>query len=293
MKLLVIRDQHEFVTLLREQLDQRFETITPVPVAWDAIGESVDINKFVEQQKPDYIICAVFLPASSGKSVFKRFRTVVQQLERCSRKQAIPFIFLSSGAVFEGSKSACSEDDGYSATGDYGKFYADLETHIVHKIHKHIILRTTWLFSARSENFLTSVIEYASKNSMIAVNSAGKGCPTALQDLVRVVVAILLQLDAGADEWGVYHYASSDSAIGFQFVEAIVANASQYNRAIVPSLLRFEHDSATSGRFYFEPVVLKCRKLLDTFGIQQRPWRPMLASTVRQYFEWVEVEENE
>lgn len=293
MKLLIIRDQHEFVTQLRVQLDKRIEAITPVPVAWDAIGDSVDINKLVEQQKPDYIICAVFLPANAGKSLYKRFRTVVEQLERCSRKYTLPFIFLSTGAVFDGSQPSYSEGDDYSANTEFGKFHASLEAHIVRKIHKHLILRTTWLFSAYSGNFLTSVIDYAASNSLISLNSAGKGCPTAMQDLARVVIAILLQLDAGADEWGIYHYASSDPAIGYQFAEAIVANASQYNKAIEPNRLLFEHDGSATGRFYFEPVVLKCRKMLDTFGIQQRSWRTVLASTVRQYFELEEVEHEQ
>jgi len=292
MKLLVIRDQHEFATQLREQLDLRAEIILPVPVAWDAIGDSVDLNKLVEQQDPDYIICAVHLPVDASKNVFKKFRSAVEQLERCSRIYNLPFIFISSGAVFDGSKLGYSEDDNYSPNSEYGKFYSDLEAHITKKVRKHIILRTTWLYSAYGENFLTSVIEYASENAMISVNSAGKGCPTAIQDLARVIIAILLQVELGAESWGTYHYASSDAAIGFQFVEAIVAQASQYNELIDASQLNFEHDDATSGAFYFEPVVLKCQKLLDTFGIHQRPWRASLASTVKDHFEWIEVEDE-
>lgn len=290
MKLLVIRDQHEFATQLREQLDLRAEIILPVPVAWDAIGDSVDINKLVEQQDPDYIICAVHLPVDSSKNVFKKFKLAVEQVERCSRKYSLPLIFISSGAVFDGSKLGYSECDEHCSNNEYGKFYADLETHIAKKVRKHVILRTTWLFSAYGDNFLTSVIGYASDNRLISVNSAGKGCPTSIQDVARVVIAIILQLDLGAECWGVYHYASSDAAIGFQFIEAIVAQASQYDESIDASQLSFEHDDASIGKFYFEPVVLKCQKLLDTFGIHQRPWRSSLAATVKEHFEWVEVE---
>lgn len=290
MKLLVIRDQHEFATQLREQLSLRAEIILPVPVAWDAIGESVDLNRLVEQQSPDFIICAVHLPINANKKIFKKFRSVVEQIERCSRKYSLPLIFISSGAVFDGSKLSYSEKDSYSSNNEYGKFYADLEAHIIKKVRRHVILRTTWLFSSYGENFLTSVISYASENALISVNSAGKGCPTAIQDLARVVIAILLQLDLGADNWGVYHYASSDAAIGFQFVEAIVMQASQYDESIDISQLNFEHNDVPAGAFYFEPVVLKCQKLLDTFGIHQRSWRSMLTSTVKEHFEWVEVE---
>ena len=48
-----------------------------------------------------------------------------------------------------------------------------------------------------------------------------------MDDLVRVLIAMILQLDLDSEAWGIYHYASGDTAIGFQFVEAIVAQASQ------------------------------------------------------------------
>jgi dTDP-4-dehydrorhamnose reductase len=290
MKLLIIRDQQELAGEICNVVNQREESIIPIPVAWDAIGDSVDISRLVEQQRPDYVLCAVLLPAHSVRTVRKRFRGVVEQIERCCRKHSLPLLFLSTGAVFDGTRAAYSEGDEPHPVTELGKFYLDLENHLARKLHKHIILRTTWLFSGHSENFLTSVIEHASRDVLISVNSAGKGSPTALSDLARVLVAILLQLDSGGDEWGIYHYSGSDPVIGYQFVEAIVACAAQYNEEIVPARLHFEHNGTASGRFYFEPVVLNCRKLLDTFGIQQRSWRLVLATTVRQYFEWAEVE---
>lgn len=287
MKLLIIRDQHEFAFHLCKLLEQRAEIIIPVPVAWDVIGESVDLHKLIEHQQPDYMVCAVLLPADACKNTYKKFRNVVEQLERCSRKYGLPLIFISTGAVFEGSRISIQEHDSYSATSEYGKFYADLESLIVRKLRRHIILRTSWLFSASGDNFLTAVIEYASANTLISLNSAAKGHPTAEQDLARVVIAILLQVDLGAENWGVYHYVSSDSALGFQFMEAIVAQASQYDQDINPKQLNFEHNDNPLPVFYFEAVVLKCHKLLEAFGIHQRPWRSLLSATVKSHYEKV------
>ncbi len=285
MKLLIIRDQHEFASHLCKLLEQRAEIIIPVPVAWDVIGESVDLHKLIEHQQPDYLVCAVTLPSDACKNTYKRFRNAVEQLERCSRKYGLPLIFISTGAVFEGSKIPMREEDTYTAKSEYGKFYAELESLIVRKLRKHIILRSTWLFSAVGDNFLTSVIEHAASNTLISLNSAAKGCPTAEQDLARVVIAILLQVDLGAENWGIYHYASSDSALGFQFMEAIVAQASQYDQNINPKQLHFEHNDTPLPAFYFESVILKCHKLLESFGIHQRPWRSLLSVTVKSYYE--------
>lgn len=293
MKILIIRDQHEFASHLCKLLEQRAEIIIPVPVAWDVIGDTVDLHKLIEQQQPDYLICAVRLAVDACKNTYKRFRHTVEQLERCSRKYGLPLVFISTGAVFDGCKASAHEDDPYNTITEYGKFYASIESLIIRKLRKHIILRTGWLYSAVGDNFLTSVIDYASSNNLISLNSAAKGCPTAEQDVARVIIAILLQVDLGAENWGVYHYVSADTALGFQFMEAIVAQASQYDQNINPKQLNFEHNDNPLPAFYFEAVVLKCHKLLEAFGIHQRPWRSLLGPMVKSHYEWMKKQEEE
>lgn len=286
MKLLVIRDQHELAAQIRDLAEQRIESIIPVPVSWEAIGDSIDLYKLIEQQQPDYLVCAVQLTVNDSKAAFRRFKAVVEQLERGSRKFGLPLLFVSSAAVFQGNKIGYEEDDELSPVTEPGKFYADMEAHITKRIRRHVILRTGWVFSAANNGFVDSVIAYAADNTLISVNSAGKGCPTSSDDIARVIIAMLLQIDLGAESWGIYHYASSDPSIGFQFIEAILAQASQYNDRIDVKRLKFEHNDAPEGRFYFEPVVLKCQKLLDTFGIHQKPWRAALPLVIKQYFDW-------
>ena len=293
MKLLIIRDQHEFSSHLCRLLEQRAEEIIAVPVAWDAIGEAVSLQKLIEQQQPDFFICAVRLPWDAGKNTFKQFHQVVEQLERASRKHRLPLIFMSTGAVFDAIKRPVNEEETCQASSDYGKFYAGLESLIVRKLRKHIILRTTWWFSAVGDNFLSEVINHASANELISVNSAAKGCPTAEQDIARVVIAILLQMDVGAENWGIYHYVSADTALGFQFMEAIVAQASQFDSHINPKQLHFEHNEHPQSAFYFEPVVLQCQKLLNNFGIHQRAWRSYLPATVKLHYDWLRQQEEE
>ena len=128
------------------------------------------------------------------------------------------------------------------------------------------------------------MIHHASKQKIISVNSAGKGCPTASVDLARVLVAICLQVDLDIDVWGVYHYASSDASIGFQFIETLLSQAAQFDNKIDAKNVLFEHNDAEKALFFFEPVVLKCQKVLDTFGIHQKPWRSMIADRVKDYY---------
>lgn len=284
MRLLVLRDQHDFVARLQGQLATRPEDITLIPVAWQAIGDTVNLQRLVEQQQPDFLVCAVFLPVVADAGKIRKFRSMVEQFERCARKNGLPLVFFSSGAVFDGARIAYREDDPVCPVTAYGKLYAELEQQISKKIRRHLIIRTTWLYGASGENFLTAVIDHVLQDRLIRVNSAGKSCPTSINDLARVLLAILLQLDSGADSWGIYHYAGADTALGFQFIEAILAHASQYDAGIHAGRLCFEHHEQPDPAFYFEPVMLKCHKLLENFGIHQRPWRKLLPAVVREHF---------
>lgn len=286
MKLLVVRDHHEFATHLGKLIEQRAEAIVSVPVAWDVIGVAVDLQKLIQLQEPEFLICAVRLPYNASKVDRKKFQKVVELLERCSRKFAIPLIFLSTAAVFHANRIGVKEEQLSTAESEYGLFYAALEDFIIKKQRKHIILRTSWWFSSVGDNFLTAVINYAAEDLPISLNSAAKSSPTAEQDIARVVLAILLQLTEGAENWGVYHYSSADAALGFQFMEAIVAQAGQYDSQINAKQLKFEHNDEAGAIFYFEPVLLKCEKLLEHFGIHQRSWRSYLPAVIKSHYEW-------
>ena len=284
MKLLVVRDQHDLTAHFNRLAEGRVEDIQSVPVAWDAIGSLVDLNKLVSAQNADFLICAVSLPVDASIEDQKQLRMIVSTLCKCAKQNDVPFLFLSSGSVFSSGKLTYQEHDECEPVQGVGKLYLELENEIIKKVESHFILRSTWLYSGFDNDFLSAVVSSAADKTLIKVNSAGKSCPTAVSDLARVFLAVLLQLDLGAKSWGIYHYVSSDPALGFQFIEAIVAQASQFDESINAKELLFAHDDSVLNAFYFEPVVLSCNKLLDDFGIHQKPWRLMLPVAVKEYF---------
>lgn len=285
MKVLVFRHNNQLYSHFREQCDTRLESITAIPVGMDVIGTMVDLSALVALHQPSYFISLAQLSPSADKLSQKRFRANIEQIERAARKEGIPFIFLSSAMVFDGKKLSYKETENLTPQHPVAKTYAELEKLISRKGRRHIILRTSWLFSERPDNFLTHIIDYASEHDTIPINSAGKSCPTAMDDIARVVVAMILQLELTNDAWGIYHYASGDSALGFQFSEAVVAQASKFEKTIAPNNLPFVHDDSYLSDFYFEPVVLKCEKIRAVFGIHQKSWRQSLGATVKSYCE--------
>ncbi len=284
MKVLLISDQPSLLSSFRQQCSERIEPITQLPISLKAIGETIDLSAMLHNQQPDFIICAAVLPLTASEQDLEHYRVIIENCVEYSVAFQAGLLFLSTAAVFPQGKIHYSEEDQCQPLTTLAEFYHQQELYIEHALQRFLILRTSWLYSSDEENFLTAVLQSVMSEQLISFNSAGKGCPTSVHDVARVLLAILLQLDEGAEAWGTFHYASSDAAIGFQFVEAIMAYASQYAERVDARHLQFEHNDKAIDQFYFEPIVLNCQKLLDHFGIHQKPWRALMADVVKEYF---------
>lgn len=277
MKVLVVGDQHGIHQSLQKIRAQRLENIHIQGEDWQAFA--VDNLLSLEI---DVVICAVLLPFNSSSVEQQQYFTLLEKLFAYAKQHELPFFLLSSAAVFDGARIAYNETDKPSPNSDYGRFYQQLEQHVL-GYEKTIILRTSWLFSAADTAFLAQVITHALEDKCIKINSAAKSCPTAANDIARVLFAMLLQVEQGANNWGVFHYVAADTALGFQFVEAILQQASQYRDNINPKQVCFEHQQQPEVAFYFSPVMLKCKRIRGSFGIHQRAWRALMPAVVRQY----------
>lgn len=286
MHLLVIHDDTSLATDFVSLANRRIEPLSIHQLPLNALLSQGLPETWPPHDDVDIVLFAVTTTNRqedtriSGAELTK----IVKNLVRLTRNKKLPLIYVSSSAVFTGEELHYVESDATNNTSDTGKIHRQLEK-IVSKHPLSLIIRTGWIFSEAGDNFLTRVIEYAQTDRVISVNSAGKGCPTASVDLARVILAICLQLPLSSSVYGTYHYCSSDAAIGYQFIETALTHAAKYDTKIDPKNIRFEHRESETSPFYFEPVVMDCQKLLETFGIHRKPWRSMIAQTVKSCFE--------
>lgn len=148
---------------------------------------------------------------------------------------------------------------------------------------KHIIVRTGWLFSARSGGYVRELLERARQQEVIQVTDGLLGDPTPAADLARVILAIIKQLDSGAACWGTYHYSASESISWFGFVESVIAAARQYADISLERLDAVPHPQLSQLPRTINSR-LNCDKILSAFGIHQRTWRSGLMQVVRSFY---------
>jgi dTDP-4-dehydrorhamnose reductase len=186
--------------------------------------------------------------------------------------EGIPLVHLSTDYVFAGASSRpATEDDPPQPLNVYGRSKLDGELKVRERLASHILLRTSWVFSAYGPNFVKRILHRARSQSELRVVNDQIGGPTAADDLA---VAILRMADhckePGFRDWGTYHFSGAPPVSWYDFACAVLAD---FGAPVLPVATK---DFPTAAR---RPPnsVLDCSQTLRVFGIAQPDWRSALS----------------
>ena len=197
-------------------------------------------------------------------------------------KNRIPIIHISTDYVFDGSKGQpYAESDPVSPLGIYGKSKEKGESKLRSILKQHIILRTSWLYSAYGNNFVKTMLKLGKEKEIIKVVSDQYGCPTCAADLAEAVVDISKQITQNFKiAWGTYHYCGLGITTWHDFAKAIFGVASQYQNYKVSSIeaITTAQYPTKTKRPHFS--ALDCGLIKKHFGINIKPWQESLKKTI-------------
>ncbi|WP_235263631.1 dTDP-4-dehydrorhamnose reductase [Nitrincola sp. A-D6] len=254
------------------------------------VTQPAKIVAALDKHLPDYVInCAGLNSADRAERDPQRAMLLnaeaARNLAQACGDLSIPLIQLSTDYVFDGHyASGYTEEDDTRPLGAYGESKLQGEAYVRQLLPQHIILRTSWLFSDRGDNFMLRLLAEAREHSLMHAVDDRRGCPTSAFDLARVVLSIIKQLSCGADAWGTYHYCGAEVTTRYGFSEAVIAAARQYEDLKVDSIQPVASKDYVTEAQRPATSVLKCGKILNAFGIRQRPWRIELQRLIREYY---------
>ena len=135
----------------------------------------------------------------------------------------VPFIHISTDYVFDGTKrTPYREDDPIAPLGAYGLSKAEGERAVRGICAKHVILRTSWVYSPYGTNFVRTMLRLAGEREELRIVNDQLGCPTAAADVASAILAIVEQVRApNFSGWGTYHYCGRDAVTWYRFAELI------------------------------------------------------------------------
>ena len=129
------------------------------------ISNFQDFESKINIIKPDVIVNAtaynfVDLAEENETEAFKVNQDALDFISTFCNKLNIPLIHISTDFVFDGNSSQpYKEDDKVNPLNIYGKSKVGGEDVIKKNLDKHIIIRTSWVFSEIGSNFLKTILK--------------------------------------------------------------------------------------------------------------------------------------
>ena len=182
------------------------------------------IRAFIDQTKPDIIINPAAYTqvdkAESEKLLAHQINTEAPQvLTDKALELDIPIIHFSTDYVFDGLKQEpYLETDKVNPQSVYGQTKWQGEE-AVRQYKKHIILRTSWVFSSHGQNFLKTIMKLIQEKTSLNVVSDQIGTPTSSEVLADVTYKIVKAIfnDPYFKDFGTYHMTLEDETNWYRY----------------------------------------------------------------------------
>lgn len=194
-------------------------------------------------------------------------------------------VHYSTDYVFDGTKTtAYREEDPTGPLGVYGQSKLDGEAAIRAAGGKSLIFRTSWVFGARGNNFVKTILRLARDRESLNVVADQVGSPTPAAMIATVTGIVLAMLRRGellqSGENRLYHLAAARPVSWCEFARTIVGLAGKapgFNLLLKPEGIRpiptVEYPTPARRPANSR---LDCRRLEGDFGLQMPDWQPYL-----------------
>jgi dTDP-4-dehydrorhamnose reductase len=195
----------------------------------------------------------------------------------CARRGAA-LIHLSTDYVFDGAKTQpYLEDDRVGPLSIYGRTKEAGEAAVRGALERHVIIRTSWVFSAHGNNFVKTMLRLGATRPELRVVSDQNGAPTSARDIVGVIAAVTGAVQRGRGVWGTFHFASETPTTWHGFAREIFASA-DYSPVVTP-ITTAEYPTPARRP---SNSVLDCTKIRDAYGVEQPSWQHALRETLSE-----------
>ena len=244
------------------------------------LSDETSIRRVVQDTKPGVIVNAAAYTAvdraESEPAVADRINHVAPRTfaEEARRRDAL-LVHYSTDYVFDGEKGApYLEDDVTNPVNVYGRSKLEGERAIQAAGCRHVILRTSWVYAARGNNFVRTVLRLANERDELRVVGDQVGSPTAAHELAAATATFLRQ---GAPGDGIYHLSAAGATSWYEFALAILS-LTGLGKARVQRITTREYPTAARRPRY---SILSNDKIRNAAGIKLPDWRVSLDEVCR------------
>jgi dTDP-4-dehydrorhamnose reductase len=193
-----------------------------------------NVDAVVAQVKPDLVInasayTAVDKAESDMQAAYAINETGPKLLAKACKKLDIPIFHISTDYVFDGqSDSPYEEDDLVNPVSVYGRSKLMGELAVRSTQSKHVILRTSWVFSEFGNNFVKTMLRLFETRDHLTVVADQIGGPTSSYGIAKVLLAMAAKYRKfGTFNWGIYHFCQKPYVSWYDFARVILERVNE------------------------------------------------------------------
>ena len=246
------------------------------------ISNKKALSNFILKQKITHIInCAAYTNVDESERNFKKADLInsisVGYLVEICYALGLNLIHISTDYVFDGLKGfPYSEIDKVDPVNNYGISKLRGEQYILKSNLKNsIIIRTSWLYSELSNNFVSKILSKIKNKKKIYVNPGEFGSPTNSNDLAKAILQIIPKIRNNRPQ--VYHYSNSGYCSRYEFAKKINQLVTAENFVFK----KFKPEISITKRPEFS--ALNCEKILNDFDLEIISWDKSLENFLSNF----------
>lgn len=237
------------------------------------------IDVFVQNNFDYCINCAAYTAVDKAElEQEKAFEVNVKGVENIAKaceSNDVKLIHISTNFIFDGkANKPYTEESATNPLSVYGRTKLEGENKIINSLKHFMIIRTSWLYSEYSENFVNKMLNLAKTNNEINVVSDQIGSPTYAIDLAKTILTIL-----GVDfnKYGIYNYSNEGTASWYDFAQAVFLYRGIKTKV---SPIKSKAFKTTAKRPAYS--VLNCSKIKADYDIIGQNWKQSLRKALDQ-----------
>lgn len=245
------------------------------------------VREFVRNLRPHWIInaaayTAVDMAESDQDSAWKINSEAPKLLAEEAELLGAAMIHLSTDYIFDGQKGApYIEVDPPNPLSVYGESKLAGEVAVREGCSNHLIFRTSWVYGARGNNFLLSMLRLFRERDELAVVDDQIGTPTWAQVVAENIALSMERIEGGECSicWGTYHLTNSGQTSWYGFAKRILEYG---QRGSTPKILPIPTSEYPTAAERPEFSQLDNRKFEQAFGITLPDWETSLRDCLRE-----------
>lgn len=230
--------------------------------------------------KPDVIVnAAAYTAVDRAESEQQLSQLTNTQAPMILAEEALKvgawLVHYSTDYVFDGSGNrAWCESDATGPLSQYGQTKLDGEQAIKDSGCKHLIFRTSWVYSSRGNNFAKTILRLASERETLSVIHDQIGAPTSAALLADCTAHALRQVMNNPELAGLYHLAASGQTTWHDYAAFVIKHAQALGKELlvteIKPIVTSEYPTAAKRPLNSR---LDTTKFCSTFGLVLPEWQ--------------------